>query len=92
VVRVEANAGWLAARHHLSYVPTMVFWGHGREQARIKGNPGEAAVRAHLEFLLTGLELPEPASGARHVLVAAFASSARRKRPHGLLSGKSGEA
>lgn len=88
VVRVEADAGWLAARHHLSYVPTLVFWGRGREQARIKGNPGGAAVRAHIEFLLTGVQLPEPASGARHALVSSFAPAIRRERPRGLLSGK----
>src|SRR5262245_34557331 len=60
VVRVDASAGWLAARHHLSYVPTLTFWERGEEQARIRGNPGLDAVRAHVEFLLSGTDVPEP--------------------------------
>jgi thioredoxin-like negative regulator of GroEL len=88
IVRVEAREAWLAARHHLSYVPTLVFWAHGDEQARIKGNPGAAAVRAHLEFLLTGIEPPEPADGSRHALFSSFGSPPRREGPRGLLSGK----
>lgn len=85
VVRVSAGAGWLAARHHLYYVPTLLFCAEGREQARIKGNPGGAAIRAHLEFLLTGIEPPEPAAGPRHTLVSSFGSPARPERPQGLL-------
>jgi len=88
VVRVDAGEAWLAARHHLSYVPTLLFWAHGGEQARIKGNPGEAAVRAHLEFILTGTELPEPVDGPRHTLFSSFGSSPSRERPRGLLAGK----
>jgi len=85
VVRVTAGAGWLAARHHLYYVPTLLFCAEGREQARIKGNPGEAAIRAHLEFLLTGIEPPEPADGPRHTLASSFGPPPRPERPRGLL-------
>jgi len=73
VLRVTDSAeGWLAARYHLSFVPTLLFWREGAEQWRIKGNPGYAAVRAHLEFLLTGLCPPDPAEGPRHTLDARF--------------------
>ncbi len=73
VLRVaEAGEGWLAARYHLSFVPTLLFFRNGREVARIKGNPGRAAIRAHLEFLLGGETPPEPAEGPRHTLSASF--------------------
>jgi thioredoxin-like negative regulator of GroEL len=87
VLRVAAGAGWLAARHHLCYVPTLLFFANGREEARIKGNPGEAAIRANVDFLLTGIEPPEPAAGPRHTLVSSFGSSGRPDEPRGLLSG-----
>jgi thioredoxin 1 len=83
VVRVNASAGWLAARHHLSYVPTLTFWSQGTEQARIRGNPGGGAVRSHVECLLSGADVPEPVSGTRHSLVARFSPSGR---PLALLS------
>ena len=64
VVRVTDSAeGWLAARYHLAYVPTLVFWRGAVERSRIKGNAGAAAIRAHLEFLLTGEHPPDPAEG-----------------------------
>jgi thioredoxin-like negative regulator of GroEL len=72
VVRVDASAGWLAARHHLSFVPTLTFWAQGEEQGRIRGNPGETPVRAYLDFLLSRAPLPEAVSGPRHALVARF--------------------
>jgi thioredoxin 1 len=73
VVRVEdAREGWLAARYHLSVVPTLVFWRGQTEEFRIKGNPGLAPLRAHLEFLLTREIPPDPASGPRHTLDAVF--------------------
>jgi thioredoxin len=73
VIRVVDSAqGWLAARYHLSFVPTLLFWRAGAEQWRIKGNPGYAAVRSHLAFLLTGECPPDPAEGPRHTLVAQF--------------------
>ncbi len=89
IVRVDAGEGWVAARHHLAYVPTLLFWARGGEQARIKGNPGEDSVRAHLEFLLTGLEPPKPADGSRHILSPSFGPPPRRDGLRGLLSGKS---
>jgi thioredoxin 1 len=93
VVRVDARAGWLAARHHLSYVPTLTFWVGGEEQARIRGNPGADAVRAHVDFLLSGAELPEPANGARHALVATFGpEAARRGAPRALLAQRAAKA
>lgn len=74
VLRVpDAGEGWLAARYHLAYVPTLLFCRDGREVARIKGNPGCAAIREHLEFLLDGEVPPEPAEGPRHTLAARFA-------------------
>lgn len=88
IVRVgDAAQGWLAARYHLFYVPTLVFWAEGAEQARIRGNPGRAAIRAHLDFLLTGGTRPAPASGPRFTLEAAFGLSRPRapKAPAGLL-------
>ena len=73
VVRVvDSSVGWLAARYHLSFVPTLLFCRDGLEQARIKGNPGRTAIRAHLEFLLTGNGRPDPAEGPRYTLAASF--------------------
>ncbi len=84
VVRVIDSAeGWLAARYHLSFVPTLLFWRGGAEQCRIKGNPGDAAVRAHLEYLVTGQRPPDPAEGPRHTLESRFGggkSGGRRRR------------
>jgi thiol-disulfide isomerase/thioredoxin len=80
VVRVDARQAWLAARHHLSYVPTLVFYDGGRERARIKGNPGAEAVRSYLEFLVAGGEPPDPAEGPRHTLVLGFARGRARTR------------
>jgi thioredoxin 1 len=89
VVRVTDSAeGWLAARYHLAFVPTLLFFRDGREQCRIKGNPGGAAIRAHLEFLLTGECPPEPAEGPRHTLAARYgaAPSGAHTRAKALLS------
>jgi thiol-disulfide isomerase/thioredoxin len=73
VVRVsDAAQGWLAARYHLLFVPTLLFWRDGEEHARIAGNPGRAAIRAHLEYLLSGETPPEPAGGPRYTLSASF--------------------
>ncbi len=86
VVRVTDSAeGWLAARYHLSFVPTLLFFRAGREQCRIKGNPGQAAIRAHLEFLLTGECPPEPAEGPRHTLAATFGQRPGTGGPRALL-------
>jgi thioredoxin len=87
IVRVvDSSEGWLAARYHLSFVPTLVFWRDAVEVARIKGNPGRGAIRAHLEFLLNGDSPPEPAEGPRHTLAARFGRPARRgSRLRGLL-------
>ncbi len=89
VVRVTDSAeGWLAARYHLSFVPTLLFWRGGTEHCRIKGDPGRAAIRAHLEFLLTGECPPEPAEGPRHTLEAWFGGSpaGTHRSPRALLS------
>jgi thioredoxin 1 len=73
VVRVtDAGEGWLAARWHLAFVPTLVFLSGGEEVARIKGDPGEDAVRGHVLYLLDLASLPEPADGPRHTLRACF--------------------
>jgi thiol-disulfide isomerase/thioredoxin len=72
-VRLEdARLGWLAARHRLCCVPTLLFWNAGEERARIEGNAGAEAIRAHLAFVLGGGIRPEPASGPRHTLEAVF--------------------
>jgi thioredoxin 1 len=82
VVRVtDAAQGWLAARYHLVFAPTLVFWRSGRELARIAGNPGRAAIHAHLEYLLTGEVPPEPAGGPRHTLSARFGTERSRTEP-----------
>lgn len=87
VVRVTDSAeGWLAARYHLSFVPTLLFFRGGVEQCRIKGNPGWSAIRAHLEFLLTGECPPEPAEGPRHTLAATFGGAPRTEGPRALLT------
>ena len=87
VVRVTDSAeGWLAARYHLAYVPTLVFWRGAVEHSRIKGNPGSLAIRAHLEFLLTGEHPPEPAEGPRHTLTARFGGPPRNAAPRALIS------
>ncbi len=86
VVRVTDSAeGWLAARYHLAYVPTLVFWRGAAERSRIKGNAGPAAIRAHLEFLLTGEHPPDPAEGPRHTLTACFGRSPGPRQPRALL-------
>ncbi len=86
VIRIpDAAQGWLAARYHLSFVPTLLFWRGGSEQCRIKGNPGYEAIRTHLDFLLTGECPPEPAEGPRHTLVARFGGCAGATRPRALL-------
>jgi thioredoxin 1 len=89
IVRVtDASEGWLAARYHLSFVPTLLFWRGEVEHARIKGNPGRPALRAHLEFLLSREHPPDPAEGPRHTLEARFGTSARADdttRPRALL-------
>jgi thioredoxin len=86
VVRVADSAeGWLAARYHLSFVPTLLFWRGGAEQCRIKGNPGHAAIRAHLHFLLTGECPPDPAEGPRHTLDACFGGPHGSAQPRALL-------
>jgi thioredoxin 1 len=88
VIRVVDSAeGWLAARYHLAFVPTLLFWRGGEEQCRIKGDPGYAAVRAHLRFLLTGECPPDPAEGPRHTLVAPFGRRAEAGQPRALLAG-----
>jgi thioredoxin 1 len=87
VVRVTDSAeGWLAARYHLSFVPTLLFFRGGVEQCRIKGNPGWSAIRAHLEFLLTGECPPEPAEGPRHTLEASFGHPPGTSGPRALLT------
>ena len=85
VVRVTDSAeGWLAARYHLAYVPTLVFWRGAVERSRIKGDPGPAAIREHLEFLLTGEHPPDPAEGPRHTLTACFGDAPRAAAPRAL--------
>ncbi len=86
VLRVmDSREGWLAARYHLSFVPTLLFCRDGREVARIKGNASHAAIRQHLEFLLTGENPPEPADGPRHTLAACFGPPRREHAPVALL-------
>ena len=89
IVRVpDASEGWLAARYHLSFVPTLLFWRDEVEHARIKGDPGRAALRAHLQCLLSRERAPDPAEGPRHILEARFGASARSDetaRPRALL-------
>jgi thioredoxin 1 len=76
VLRVtDSSEGWLAARYHLSFVPTLTFWRDGDEHARIKGNPGRAALCAHLEYLVSGERRPDPAEGPRHTLQSRFGAS-----------------
>jgi thioredoxin 1 len=80
ILRVtDAAEGWLAARYHLAFVPTLLFWRNAGEHARIKGNPGQAALKAHLEYLLTGENRPDPAEGPRHTLESHF--GARHREP-----------
>jgi thioredoxin 1 len=89
VLRVtDSSEGWLAARYHLSFVPTLTFWRDGIEQSRIKGNPGRAALCAHLEYLLSGENRPDPAEGPRHTLETRFGISVDQGRwhPRALLS------
>jgi len=82
---VDSSEGWLAARYHLSFVPTLLFFRGAAEQCRIKGDPGPGAIRAHLDFLLTGACPPEPAEGPRHTLAARFGGSSGRTEPRALL-------
>jgi thiol-disulfide isomerase/thioredoxin len=87
VVRVSDSAeGWLAARYHLTYVPTLVFWRGGLERARIRGNPGSASIRAHLDFAVTGEGRPDPVEGERHTLTASFGAAPSSGAPRALLA------
>jgi thioredoxin 1 len=82
----DSSQGWLAARYHLAFVPTLVFFRERGEQGRIKGNPGKAAIRAHLEYLLTGECPPDPAEGPRYTLSASFGGHAEPDpKPRALL-------
>lgn len=89
VARVtDSSEGWLAARYHLSFVPTLLLCRDRREVSRIKGNPGAAALRAHVEYLLSRENRPDPAEGPRHTLVSRFGAAVgadRRKQPLALL-------
>jgi thioredoxin-like negative regulator of GroEL len=86
VVRVsDAAQGWLAARYHLTCVPTLMFWRGGVERARIHGNAGAAAIQAHLEFLVTGEGRPDPAEGEKHTLIAYFGGNPQSAAPRALL-------
>ncbi len=88
ILRVaDSGEGWLAARYHLSFVPTLLFCRDGREVARIKGNPGTASIREHLAFLVDGAVPPEPAEGPRHTLAASFGPARREttREPRALL-------
>ena len=76
VIRVSESAeGWLAARYGLTCVPTLLFWRAGGERARIRGNPGAAAIRPYLEYLATGETLPDHTEGRNHTLAAHFGGS-----------------
>ncbi len=78
VVRVvDAAEGWVAARYHLVYVPTISFYCGPSETARIRGNPGKEALWAHALFVLGEAPVPEPAEGPRHTLVGAFRTAKR---------------
>jgi thioredoxin 1 len=94
VVRVtDASEGWLAARYHLSFVPTLLLWRDEVEYARIKGNPGRAALRAHLECLISRRRPPpHPMGGPRHTLEARFGARAENAawHPRALLLAGSG--
>ncbi len=73
IVRVtDAGQGWLAARYHLLFVPTLLFYRDGCECARIAGNPGRAAIREHLLWMLDREVPPNPAEGPRYTLSARF--------------------
>lgn len=73
IVRVlDADDASSAARHHLLWLPTVAFWHGGREILRLAGAAPIEALRAHLRYLLDDGPLPEPASGPRRVVRAAF--------------------
>lgn len=73
VVRVPgADEPSLAARHHLVWVPTLVFWHAGRERMRLAGAVSADTLRSHIQFLLGDGPLPEPALGPRRVVHGAF--------------------
>ena len=87
VVRVsDAAQGWLAARYHLTCVPTLIFSRGGVERARIHGSASAAAIQAHIEFLVTGESRPDPAEGDKHTLTAYFGGKPRSAAPRALLS------
>jgi thioredoxin 1 len=88
VVRVtDAGEGWLAARYHLVFVPTLSFCRGGRELARIWGNPGRHALREHALYLLNGEVPPGPAEGPRHQLTATFGPARTKREPRLLTAG-----
>jgi len=85
VIRVSESAeGWLAARYNLTCVPTLLFWRAGSERARLRGNPGAAAIRGYLEYLVTGESLPDHAEGRSHTLTAQFGGAPRGPAPRAL--------
>jgi thioredoxin 1 len=89
VVRVgNTEEGELAARYHITCVPTLIFWHDNKEVARIEGATNFATVRAYLEFLLGGGAQPAPASGPSMPLSVA-ASAAASTLPYSAKSGES---
>ena len=88
VVRVtDAGEGWLAARYHLVFVPTLSFCRNGRELTRVWGNPGRMALREHALYLLNGEVPPAPAEGQRFLLSAAFGPVRVEREPQLLTAG-----
>jgi thiol-disulfide isomerase/thioredoxin len=85
VIRVSESAeGWLAARYNLTCVPTLLFWRAGAERARVRGNPGAAAIKGYLEYLVTGDTLPDHTEGRSHTLTAQFGGTSRGPIPPAL--------
>lgn len=82
VVRVQqAEEAWLAARHHLVFLPTLTFWRAGREVARVVGAAQRGAIREHLSFLVGEGPEPPAATGPRRTIRVPFAPHAEPDEP-----------
>jgi thiol-disulfide isomerase/thioredoxin len=73
VIRVEdSGEGWVAARYHLNFVPTLLLLSGGGEVVRLRGNPGRDGLFAWVRFMLGDGPRPEVVEGPRYTLRAPF--------------------
>ena len=70
--------GWLAARYHLSFVPTLLFCRDGPRARAHQGQPGPRRGPGPPRVPADGRDRREPAEGPRHTLGAPAFGDGRR--------------